>query len=77
MTVTVAGWGVTLPGAEVPLAGGSLCHPLSGCAKPEDYARQAALLGASIGRCANRIGNNRFPLDSQLINVTPSNDTDH
>ncbi|MCS5880534.1 hypothetical protein LNP17_09320 [Klebsiella variicola subsp. variicola] len=56
----------------MPLADGSLRHPLLGCAKLEDYARQAAFLGASVGRYANRIGNGRFPLDGQLVNVTPS-----
>ena len=77
MTVTVADWGATLLSAEVPLADGSLRHPLLGCAKLEDYARQAAFLGASVGRYANRIGNSRFPLDGQLVNVTPSNDAGH
>lgn len=72
MTVTVADWGATLLSAEVPLADGSLRRPLLGCAKLEDYARQAAFLGASVGRYANRIGNSRFPLDGQLVNVTPS-----
>ncbi len=43
----------------------------------EDYTRQAAFLGASVGRYANRIGNSRFPLDGQLVNVTPSNDAGH
>ncbi len=47
MTVTVADWGATLLSAEVPLADGSLRRPLLGCAKLEDYARQAAFLGAS------------------------------
>lgn len=72
MTVTVADWGATLLSAEVPLADGSVRHPLLRCAKLEDYARQAAFLGASVGRYANRIGNSRFPLDGQLVTVTPS-----
>ncbi len=65
MTVTVADWGATLLSAEVPLADGSLRRPLLGCAKLEDYARQAAFLGASVGRYANRIGHSRFPLDGR------------
>ena len=77
MTVTVADWGATLLSAEVPLADGSVRRPLLGCAKLEDYTRQAAFLGASVGRYANRIGNSRFPLDGQLVNVTPSNDAGH
>ncbi|MCS6067223.1 hypothetical protein LNO81_07970 [Klebsiella variicola subsp. variicola] len=35
MTVTVADWGATLLSAEVPLADGSLRHPLLGCARLE------------------------------------------
>ncbi len=70
MTVTVADWGATLLSAEVPLADGSLRRPLLGCAKLEDYARQAAFLGASVGRYANRIGHSRFPLDGHVVNVT-------
>lgn len=77
MTVTVADWGATLLSAEVPLADSSLRRPLLGCAKLEDYARQAAFLGASVGRYANRIGHSRFPLDGQVVNVTPSNDAGH
>ena len=67
MTVTVADWGATLLSAEVPLADGNLRRPLLGCARLEDYTRQAAFLGASVGRYANRIGNSRFPLDGQLV----------
>ena len=65
MTVTVADWGATLLSAEVPLADGSLRRPLLGCAKLEDYARQAAFLGASVGRYANRIGHSRFRLTAR------------
>ena len=70
MTVTVADWGATLLSAEVPLADGSLRRPLLGCAKLEDYARQAAFLGASVGRYANRIAHAHLPYpdgDRQLV----------
>jgi aldose 1-epimerase len=46
MVVTVMDWGATLLSAAVPLADGSVREALLGCAKLEDYTRQAAYLGA-------------------------------
>jgi aldose 1-epimerase len=40
---------------------------LLGCAR-RNYTRQAAYLGASVGRYANRIANSRFTLDGQTSN---------
>lgn len=77
MTVTVMDWGATLLSARVPLADGSEREALLGCATPGDYTRQAAYLGASVGRYANRIANSSFTLDGQLINLTPSNEAGH
>ena len=77
MTVTVMDWGATLLSARVTLADGSVREALLGCANPGDYTRQAAYLGASVGRYANRIANSRFTLDGQLINLTPSNEAGH
>lgn len=55
-------WGATLLSARVPLANGEVREALLGCASPENYTRQAAYLGASVGRY-NRIANSRFTLD--------------
>jgi aldose 1-epimerase len=42
---------------------GSVRETLLGCASPEQYITQAAYLGASVGRYANRIAKSRFVLD--------------
>lgn len=77
MSVTVMDWGATLLSAQVPLADGSLREALLGCATPQQYRQQAAFLGASVGRYANRIANSRFTLDGEVVNLTPSNEAGH
>ncbi len=70
MVVTLMDWGATLLSAQVPLANGEVREALLGCAAPENYTRQAAYLGASVGRYANRIANSRFTLDGQTVQLT-------
>jgi aldose 1-epimerase len=77
MVVTLMDWGATLLSARVPLANGEVREALLGCATPENYTRQAAYLGASVGRYANRIANSRFTLDGQTVQLTPSNEAGH
>lgn len=77
MVVTLMDWGATLLSAQVPLADGEVREALLGCASPQDYTRQAAYLGASVGRYANRIANSRFSLDGQTVNLIPSNEAGH
>jgi aldose 1-epimerase len=63
MVVTLMDWGATLLSARVPMPDGSVRETLLGCASPEQYITQAAYLGASVGRYANRIAKSRFELD--------------
>lgn len=72
MVVTLMDWGATLLSAKVPLADGSVRETLLGCATPQQYTEQAAFLGASIGRYANRIKESRFDLDGTEYRLTPS-----
>lgn len=72
VVVSLMDWGATLLSARIPLANGSIREALLGCASPEHYTQQAAFLGSSVGRYANRIANSRFTLDGQTVNVTPS-----
>ncbi|MFJ2975713.1 galactose-1-epimerase [Kluyvera sp. NPDC087067] len=72
VVVTLMDWGATLMSAKIPLQDGSVREALLGCATPEQYTQQAAFLGASIGRYANRIANSRFQLEGQTVNVLPS-----
>lgn len=72
IVVTLMDWGATLLSARIPLKDGRVREALLGCASPEQYSEQAAFLGASIGRYANRIANSRFTLDGQTVEVAPS-----
>jgi len=72
VVVTLMDWGATLLSARVPLQDGSVREALLGCASPEQYSQQAAFLGASIGRYANRIAHSRFTVDGTTYNVAPS-----
>ena len=77
MTVTLMDWGATLLSAKVKLADGSLREALLGCATPHLYSEQAAYLGASVGRYANRIAHSRFTLDGHSVTLSPSTDAGH
>lgn len=72
VVVSLMDWGATLLSARIPLKDGSVREALLGCASPEQYTEQAAFLGASIGRYANRIANSRFTLDGKTVEVAPS-----
>nr|WP_276590595.1 galactose-1-epimerase [Enterobacter cloacae] len=72
MVVTLMDWGATLLSARVPMPDGSVRETLLGCASPEQYINQAAYLGASVGRYANRIAKSRFELDGVRYTLLPS-----
>ncbi|MGU3413513.1 galactose-1-epimerase [Enterobacteriaceae bacterium C34A] len=72
MVVTLMDWGATLLSARIPMKDGSVREALLGCASPEQYPHQAAFLGASVGRYANRIADSRFALDGVTFELTPS-----
>lgn len=72
MVVTLMDWGATLLSARIPFSDGSVREALLGCASPECYQDQAAFLGASIGRYANRIANSRYTFDGETVTLSPS-----
>ena len=72
VVVTLMDWGATLLSARIPMKDGGVREALLGCASPEQYTEQAAFLGASIGRYANRIANSRYTLDGQTVELAPS-----
>lgn len=72
MVVTLMDWGATLLSARIPLQDGSVREALLGCASPEQYTNQAAFLGASVGRYANRIADSRFVLAGETYQLAPS-----
>ncbi|OOF67578.1 galactose-1-epimerase [Rodentibacter caecimuris] len=67
MSVQFTDWGASWISCQVP-SGEDLREVLLGC-QLEDYSRQQAYLGASIGRYANRIANSQFELDGRLIQL--------
>ncbi len=72
MVVTLMDWGATLLSARIPLSDGCVREALLGCASPEHYQDQAAFLGASIGRYANRIADSRYALNGETVTLQPS-----
>ncbi|HEM6742617.1 TPA: galactose-1-epimerase [Citrobacter farmeri] len=72
MVVTLMDWGATLLSARIPLSNDCVREALLGCASPEHYQDQAAFLGASIGRYANRIADSRYTLNGETVTLQPS-----
>lgn len=72
MVVTLMDWGATLLSARIPLSDGCVREALLGCASPEHYQDQAAFLGASIGRYANRIADSSYTLNGETVTLYPS-----
>ncbi len=58
----VLSWGATLQGFSGPDRAGHCADVVLGCDRFEDYLAQRAYLGATVGRCANRIAGARFTL---------------
>ncbi|BDH46626.1 aldose 1-epimerase [Salmonella enterica subsp. enterica serovar Choleraesuis] len=69
MLVTLMDWGATLLSCRVPLKDGSVRETLLGCATVEDYLRQSAYLGASVGRYANRIAGARYRWQGEEVEL--------
>ena len=65
-------WGATLLSCRVPLQDGSHREVLLGCETPAQYTQQAAFLGATVGRYANRIAQSRYSHDGLTVHLHPS-----
>ncbi|OOS01615.1 galactose-1-epimerase [Canicola haemoglobinophilus] len=63
MKVQFMDWGATWISCQVPV-GSEMREVLLGC-QVNDYPKQQAYLGASIGRYANRIANSQFELNGK------------
>lgn len=72
MVVKLMDWGATLLSCRVPMKDGSVRETLLGCASPDDYLRQSAYLGATVGRYANRIANSQFSCNDQIVKLIPN-----
>lgn len=69
MQITLMDWGATWLSCQLPLKSGHKREVLLGCQTPEDYPRQSAYLGATVGRYANRIANGVIERDGQRIQL--------
>lgn len=72
MEVVMMDWGATLLSCRVPLQDGSHREVLLGCETPAQYTQQAAFLGATVGRYANRIAQSRYSHDGLTVHLHPS-----
>ena len=72
MELTVMDWGATWLSCLVPLANGQRREVLLGCPRAEDYSRQSAFLGATVGRYANRIAGAKLPYGNLTLSLLPS-----
>lgn len=63
--IRVLPYGASWVSCRVPMADGTCREVLLGCASEDDYRRQDAYLGASVGRFANRIANARLAIGGE------------
>lgn len=71
--LTLMDWGATWLSCQVRL-GNVEREVLLGCAQIEDFFKQTAYLGATVGRYANRIGKSQFFRDGTRYCLTPNQD---
>ncbi|MBX9497686.1 galactose-1-epimerase [Yersinia enterocolitica] len=72
MSVTLMDWGATWLSAILPLKGGEKRELLLGCQTPADYLHQAAYLGATVGRYANRIAKAQITVEGEILHLIPN-----
>ena len=72
MSVTLMDWGATWLSAVLPLKDGEKRELLLGCQTPADYLHQAAYLGATVGRYANRIAHAQITVEGKTLNLLPN-----
>ena len=68
MCIQLMDWGATWLSCKVPV-NGELREVLLGC-QVQDYPKQAAYLGVTVGRYANRIAGSRFTLNGKTFPLT-------
>ncbi|WP_406610178.1 galactose-1-epimerase [Agarivorans sp. JK6] len=71
---TVLAWGATLASLKIKLSSGELREVVLGCDSFEDYLKQDAYLGATVGRYANRIKQARFEYQGQVYALSANQD---
>lgn len=72
MQISVMDWGATWISCKMALLNRSLQEVLLGCDTPQNYLRQKAYLGATIGRYANRIKNAEINCGVRSFQLEPN-----
>jgi aldose 1-epimerase len=73
MAARVGAHGARLLSLRVPDRAGAPVEVVLGYDRLEDWAGDDGFMGATIGRCANRIARGRFELDGQAFHVPVNN----
>ena len=72
-TLKMIDYGATIVSLEVPDKDGKLGNVTVGLKTPEEYAKNTAFFGATIGRYGNRIARGKFTLDGKEYSLAANN----
>jgi len=76
-TLKMIDYGATIVSLEVPDKDGKLGNVAVGLKTPEEYAKNTAFFGATIGRYGNRIAKGKFTLDGKEYSLATNNAPNH
>lgn len=77
MTVELMNYGATLISIKVPDKNNKITDVLLGYDELSKYENQDKYLGATVGRCANRIENAEFIINGQLYKLNKNDNNNH
>ena len=72
MEAEIITYGAALTALRVPDRRGKPVEVVPGCGNVADYEESSCYLGALVGRCADRIAGAAFPLDGQMVRLSPN-----
>ena len=72
LTAEFTDHGATLVKLFVPDKQGNIADVVLGFDHPDEYTKSGTFFGATVGRCANRIGGARFTLNGKEYKVDPN-----
>lgn len=77
MEVAITDFGGTVVSIKVPDRKGKIADVVLGYDTPEDYEKDKANFGVTVGRYANRIASGRFSLDGKEFTLAKNNGANH
>ena len=75
LSATITTIGASMASLQVPGRDGCLVDVVLGLAQEEDYLDNPCFIGATVGRCVNRIGGACFTLDGKEHSLTANDGT--